>query len=134
MLDSPPLSQTPDVVVVEDDPFISRMYEVKLSKAGYNIALGTNGKEAIKLISQYHPKLALIDINMPEMTGIEAVKELKAQGYDFNNTSLVFLTNSNNPNDIEAVKALGAEYLIKADQTPKGVLELIKRKLGEISS
>jgi len=124
----------PDVIVVEDDPFISRMYEVKLSKAGYHIAMGGTGKDAIKLLNQYHPKLALIDINMPEMTGIEAVKELKASGYDFSKTSIVFLTNSNNPNDIEAAKALGGDYLIKADQTPRGVLELIKKKLAEISS
>lgn len=124
----------PDVVVVEDDPFISRMYEIKLSKAGYHIAMGTNGHEAVKLIQQYHPKLALVDINMPEMTGIEAITQLKHDGYDFSKTKVVFLTNSNNPNDIEAAKAMGADYLIKADQTPRGVLELIKKKLGEVSS
>src|SRR5690242_74289 len=100
-----------DVVVVEDDPFISRMYEVKLSKAGYHIAMGTNGHEAVKLVKQHHPKLALIDINMPEMTGIEAVKQLKQDNYDFSKTSVVFLTNSNNPNDIEAAKSMGADYL-----------------------
>lgn len=123
-----------DVVVVEDDPFISRMYEVKLSKAGYHIAMGANGHEAVSLLKQHHPKLALIDINMPEMTGIEAVKQLKQENYDFTKTSVVFLTNSNNPNDIEAAKSMGADYLIKADQTPRGVLELIKKKLGETSS
>ncbi len=123
----------PDVVIVEDDPFISRMYQVKLAKAGYNVAMGGNGHEAVALLKQHQPKLALIDINMPELTGIEAVKQLKEAGYDFSRTAVVFLTNSNNPNDIEAAKGLGADYLIKADQTPRGVLELIQRKLGETS-
>ena len=122
----------PEVIVIEDDPFISRMYEVKLSKAGYHIQMGASGKDVITLLNTYHPKLALVDINMPEMTGIEAVKQLKDSGYDFTKTQIVFLTNSNNPNDIEAAKALGGDYLIKADQTPRGVLELIKKKLGQV--
>ena len=127
---TPGIDDNPDVVIVEDDPFISRMYEIKLSKAGYHIAMGGTGHDAIKLLQDHHPKLALVDINMPEMTGIEAIKQLKRDGYDFSRTALVFLTNSNSLNDIEAVKALGAEYLVKAEQTPKGVLELIKKKLG----
>lgn len=120
-----------EVVVVEDDPFISRMYEMKLAKAGYKIVMGVNGQEAVKLITEHQPKLAMVDINMPEMSGLDAVEQLKSNGYDFSRTQVVFLTNSNNPNDIEKAKALGADYLIKADQTPRNVLELIQKKLGK---
>lgn len=120
-----------EVVVVEDDPFISRMYQMKLAKAGYKIVMGVNGQEAVKLITEHQPKLAMVDINMPEMSGLDAVEQLKSNGYDFSRTQVVFLTNSNNPNDIEKAKALGADYLIKADQTPRNVLELIQKKLGK---
>ena len=120
-----------EVVVVEDDPFISRMYEMKLAKAGYKIVMGVNGQEAVKLIAEHQPKLAMVDINMPEMSGLDAVEQLKSNGYDFSRTQVVFLTNSNNPNDIDKAKALGADYLIKADQTPRNVLELIQEKLGK---
>jgi len=120
-----------EVVVVEDDPFISRMYEMKLAKAGYKIVMGVNGQEAVKLITEHQPKLAMVDINMPEMSGLDAVEQLKSNGYDFSRTQVVFLTNSNNPNDIDKAKALGADYLIKADQTPRNVLELIQKKLGK---
>jgi CheY-like chemotaxis protein len=130
----PTTNEKADVVVVEDDPFISRMYQVKLAKAGYHIAMGVNGHDAVSLITQHQPRLALVDINMPEMTGIEAVNQLKNDGYDFSRTKIVFLTNSNNPNDIEKAKSMGADYLIKADQTPRGVLELIRKKIGEVSS
>lgn len=130
----PTVNQKADVVVIEDDPFISRMYQVKLAKAGYHIAMGVNGREAVALITQHQPRLALVDINMPEMTGIEAINQLRDDGYDFSRTKIVFLTNSNNPNDIEKAKAMGADYLIKADQTPRGVLELIRKKLGEVSA
>ena len=123
-----------DVIVVEDDPFISRMYEMKLAKAGYNIVMGANGKEGVDLINEHYPRLVLMDINMPEMTGTEAIEELKRQKYDFSQTAVVFLTNSNSSADIEKVAALGGEYLVKSDQTPKGVLELIQKKLGQVSS
>lgn len=123
-----------DVVIVEDDPFISRMYQIKLVKAGYHILMGSNGREGVKLISTHHPKLVLMDINMPEMSGLEAIAELKLQKYDFSKTAIVFLTNSNALEDIERVAGHGGEYLVKADQTPRGVLELIKKKLGQVSS
>lgn len=120
-----------EVVVVEDDPFISRMYQMKLAKAGYKIVMGVNGQDAVKLITEHQPKLAMVDINMPEMSGLDAIAQLKSNGYDFSRTQVVFLTNSNNPNDIEKAKALDADYLIKADQTPRNVLELIQKKLGK---
>ncbi len=124
-------SEKAEVVVVEDDPFISRMYEMKLAKAGYKIVMGVNGQDAVKLITEHQPKLAMVDINMPEMSGLDAIAQLKSNGYDFSRTQVVFLTNSNNPNDIDKAKALGADYLIKADQTPRNVLELIQKKLGK---
>jgi two-component system chemotaxis sensor kinase CheA len=124
-------SEKAEVVVVEDDQFISRMYEMKLAKAGYKIVMGVNGQDAVKLITEHQPKLAMVDINMPEMSGLDAIAQLKSNGYDFSRTQVVFLTNSNNPNDIEKAKALDADYLIKADQTPRNVLELIQKKLGK---
>ena len=104
---------------------------MKLAKAGYKIVMGVNGQDAVKLITEHQPKLAMVDINMPEMSGLDAIAQLKSNGYDFSRTQVVFLTNSNNPNDIEKAKALDADYLIKADQTPRNVLELIQKKLGK---
>lgn len=122
-----------DVIIVEDDPIISRMYHIKLSQAGYHILVATNGADSVKLVREHHPKLVLMDINMPEMTGIEAIRQLKSERYDFSRTAVVFLTNSNSLSDIEQAADLGAGYIMKSDQTPRQVLMLIQAKIGKVS-
>ncbi|MBP9826960.1 response regulator [Candidatus Saccharibacteria bacterium] len=122
------------IVIVEDDQYISRMYNVKLANAGYHVVLGQNGLDAIKLMNEHHPRLILIDINMPEMTGLDAIRQLKNDGYDFSHTGIIFLTNSDSQDDIERAKTMGADYIIKANITPKDMLEVIKKNLASISS
>ncbi len=118
-----------DIVLAEDDPFISRMYQIKLSGTGYKVASADNGRAAAELIRAHTPRLILIDINMPELSGFEVIESLKSGNYDFDHTDVVFLTNSNRKEDVERANKLGGEYLIKADLTPKSVLELIDSKL-----
>lgn len=118
-----------DIVLAEDDPFISRMYQIKLAGTGYKVASADNGRVAAELIRAKTPRLVLIDINMPELSGFEVIESLKSGSYNFDHTAVVFLTNSNRKEDVERAKKLGGEYLIKADLTPKSVLELIDSKI-----
>lgn len=118
-----------DIVLAEDDPFISRMYMIKLQNAGLNIALARSGRAAVELITANQPKLAMIDINMPELTGFEVYDVLKNNHYDWSRTEVIFLTNSSKKEDVEKARKLGRDYIIKSDSTPKQVLELIQSKL-----
>ena len=129
MKDTSITSEKAQLVIVEDDPFISRMYQMKIGQAGYKLAVGENGRDAVELITQHQPRLAMIEIHMREMGGFEVIKHLSSNGYDLSRTAFILLTNLNNPNDIERAKAIGAEYLIKADQTPRSILALIQKKL-----
>lgn len=121
--------QAADIVIAEDDPFISRMYQIKLTGSSYNVVAAGNGYEAAKLIRERQPKVVLLDINMPELGGFEAIEMLKNSGYDLAKTQFIFLTNSTRKEDMEHAKKLGGDYLVKADLTPKRVLELIESKL-----
>lgn len=121
--------KTVDIVLAEDDPFISRMYLVKLQGAGLNVVLASNGRAAVELISAHKPKLVLLDINMPELNGFEAYEVLKRNQYDWSKTEVIFLSNSSKKEDIERAKKLGRDYIVKSYSTPKQVLELIWSKL-----
>lgn len=118
------------IVIAEDDPFISRMYQAKLEIAGYGVTLVGNGRDAFETIRNHRPNLAMIDINMPELTGLEVMHGLEAAGYDMASTKFIILTNSGNPKDREAAGKLGAEFMIKAETTPRGVLDHINQLLG----
>lgn len=119
------------ILLAEDDPFIARMYETKLSAAGYKVVVKNNGLNAYEAIKEMQPDLLIIDINMPEVTGLELIKNLNNIGFDFKAHPVIILTNSSNPRDIEVAKTLNADYLVKAEMTPQEVLEKIQDKIGK---
>lgn len=124
----PPNGKT--VLIAEDDPFISRMYQTKLSAAGYNVVVKNNGRDAYEEIKRSRPDLMILDINMPELSGLEVLSALHSESYDFSTSPAMVLTNSAEPQDRANAEKFGAEYLIKAELTPRQVLDRINSKLG----
>lgn len=117
------------ILIAEDDPFISRMYEIKLGGAGYRVIVKNNGRDAFETAKAEHPSLLLLDINMPELSGLEVLAALAADGWDFAKAPAVVLTNSSQETDRKKALGYGAEYLVKAELTPKQVLDVISAKL-----
>lgn len=117
------------IFMAEDDPFISRMYQTKLTNSGFKVEIRANGREAYQDIKTIHPDLMMLDINMPELSGLEVLTALVNDGYDFSTSPALILTNSSDPNLRKKAESLGAEYLVKAELTPRFVLDLINQKL-----
>lgn len=116
------------ILFIEDDPFIVDMYKHVLTKAGYTVDVAYDGKQGLEKGTKNKYDLMLVDIMIPEITGIELLEKLRAQkGENLQGTKVVVLTNL--AQDDESRRALQAEadgYLIKADITPKKLVELIK--------
>jgi two-component system OmpR family response regulator len=117
------------ILLAEDDPFISRMYAVKLGGAGFTVITKTNGREAYEAIKAEKPSLVMLDINMPELTGLEVLAALASDGFDFTATPTIILTNSSSVEDRKRAQQFGADYLVKAEMTPRQVLDCIDAKL-----
>jgi len=118
------------ILIAEDDPFISRMYQIKLEGAGFKVIVKNNGRDAFEAIKSNHPNLVLLDINMPELSGLEVLSALQADGFDFTTLPIIVLTNSSEISDRNTAHSYGAEYLVKAELTPREVLDMISAKLG----
>ncbi|WP_428908270.1 response regulator [Niallia sp. Krafla_26] len=68
------------ILIVDDAKFMRMTLSNILTKAGHEIVgEGENGKDAIRLFRELQPDLITLDITMPEMSGIEAVKEIKKE-------------------------------------------------------
>ncbi len=65
------------ILVVDDDKKITRILKLQLSNSGYDVLVGHSGKEAVEIALQEQPNLVLMDIAMPEMDGVEAMKKIK---------------------------------------------------------
>lgn len=119
------------IVLVEDDSFISGMYQTKLTTLGYQVEVKEDGEVAWQRLQQDPlPDLLLLDIVLPKKDGFEILEALRKQ--DRTKTlPVILLTNLGQKPDIERGVKLGADdYIIKAHYTPTEVVEKINKLLA----
>jgi two-component system cell cycle response regulator DivK len=66
------------ILIVEDDELSLRMVTDVLQASGYDVVQSIDGKDTLKLATEQHPDLILMDIRLPEVSGVEHLKALKA--------------------------------------------------------
>ena len=67
----------PKVLLVDDDRLIHRLYQPHLERAGYQMLSAFDGSEAVEVALREQPQLIVMDIMMPEVDGLSAMRELK---------------------------------------------------------
>ncbi|HUS16360.1 MAG TPA: response regulator [Chloroflexia bacterium] len=72
------MQNAPKVLVVDDDPAILEICSDLLQTEGYQVAVATNGQQALNQIHRDPPAVVLMDITMPVMDGVEACRRIKA--------------------------------------------------------
>src|ERR1043166_6115089 len=84
------------ILIVDDDADLREILSAKLSKAGFTIEQAVNGKEGLAQIQAHAPDLVLLDVDMPEMNGVEMFRQLKSDP-ELRKVNVVFLTNFDEP-------------------------------------
>ena len=67
------------ILVVDDDPNILELVSIQLTQAGYTVQKASNGFEALTLIEEDYPDLAVVDVMMPGMDGYELTKKIRSE-------------------------------------------------------
>lgn len=117
------------ILLVEDDAFVSDIYETKLGQVGFSVVLAENGVEAVKKMEEKIPDLVLLDIVMPYMDGMEVLRKLKEKE-EWKKIPVILLTNLSEKEKVEEGLNLGAnDYLIKSHFTPAEVVEKVNALL-----
>ncbi len=118
-----------NILFVEDDRPISEMYARILTREGFTVDFAYNGNEALVKTKGKHYDLILLDIMMPEKTGIEVLHELRGlDGRGTPDTKIVILTNlAQDKTSQEALKAQADGYIIKADIVPSQLAQMVGR-------
>jgi CheY-like chemotaxis protein len=118
------------VLLVEDDRFLRRAAEAALRQRGFTVLLAADGEEAVRVAQAERPDLILMDLLMPKLTGLEALRILKT-GEDTRQIPVVILTNSSREGDMEEAMRLGAvKYLVKANLSLQALGDEAIRLLG----
>src|SRR6185437_5517234 len=67
------------ILVVDDDPNILELVSIQLTQAGYTVQKASNGFEALKLLDEGYPDLAVVDVMMPGMDGYTLTKKIRSE-------------------------------------------------------
>lgn len=120
------------ILIVEDDNILQEMYCEKFEMDGFNVEKSSTGREGLKILEENTPDIILLDILMPDMNGLEMLKEMK-KNRELRNIPVILLTNlgeSKIDMDPELSFALGIkDYLIKTKHTPDDVVKRVRQVL-----
>jgi DNA-binding NarL/FixJ family response regulator len=117
------------VLIADDHMLVRDGYRLMLDREEDLEVVGeaANGREAVELCRRLHPDLVLMDVRMPEMDGLKATREIKAESPT---TSVLVVTTYDNPDYLfEAVEAGAAGYVLK-DAPKSQLLDAVRRTLG----
>ena len=79
------------ILVVEDNQDISLLLKLLLESVGYQVKTVSNGKEALKEVEKIQPQLMLIDIMMPEVSGLQVTRTIKEK-FDYKDLPILLVS------------------------------------------
>ncbi|HWR85999.1 MAG TPA: response regulator [Rhodoglobus sp.] len=107
------------VVVADDDPDIRTLVGIAAAKAGLEVLASVgDGEAALQAIRQHRPDLAILDISMPERTGLDVVREARADD-SLGDLRIVLLSASVDDVSQEAGLGSGADYFMTKPFSPR---------------
>ena len=120
------------ILIAEDSPVDSLVLRNVLTHDGYEPVLVENGKAALQALeADPDIALAIVDMRMPEMDGLELVREMRSRP-ELESTPVLFVTAASDPASIRAaleLKTVG--YVLKPIREPSRILQLIHQSVGE---
>ncbi len=117
-----------NILICDDAAFMRMMIKDILTKNGYNVAgEAENGLKAIEKYKETNPDLVLMDITMPEMDGIQALREIKK----VDSSALVIMCSAMGQQAmvIESIQAGAKDFIVKPFQQER-VIEAVKKVVG----
>lgn len=117
------------VLIIDDEEAILLMYSEKLKTAGHEVLTANDGEEGLKIAQKQKPDLIFLDIIMPQVNGLDVLKELK-NNPDTKDIPVFLLTNLPEDTSGDKARELGVTgYLVKAQVEPAKLEEIIKETL-----
>ena len=117
-----------NILICDDAAFMRMMIKDILTKNGYNIVgEAENGAKAVEKYAELKPDLVLMDITMPEMGGIEALKKIKAA--DANASIIMCSAMGQQAMVIESIQSGAKDFIVKPFQADR-VLEAVQKVVG----
>jgi CheY-like chemotaxis protein len=117
------------ILIADDDEVLRSLLRLTLPAEDYNVAEATNGAEALALIEAGPPDLVVLDWQMPQRSGAEVLRELRASG---RRLPVLVLTAAGKPGHRRTAELLGADAFLTKPFSPLQLLAEIERLLASV--
>ena len=120
----------PKVLVVDDEPDITRLVKFTLERKNFEVYTADNGENALSIASQERPDLILLDVTMPVLDGYETCRRLKSNP-ETQTIPVVMLSARSQQAEIETGIEAGAVDYVKKPFSPKEVIDKVEEILNK---
>lgn len=111
------------ILMIEDDRTLSRLYQTKLTKTGYEVEIAFDGQEGLDKLANFKPDVILLDVIIPKIDGFAVLEKIKESPI-WKKIPVILLTNLGQDEDVAKGKKLGAsDYLVKSNLTPTEIIK-----------
>lgn len=116
------------ICIIDDDPFLLDMYNLKFQQSGYEVVCFTDSSKAVEALRKDGEfEAILLDLVMPKMDGFEVLRIIREENLCSEHVVLVILSNQGQDKDIARAEEFGVDgYLIKANTLPSEVLQYVR--------
>lgn len=119
------------ILIVEDDPMIAEIYQKKFISAGFEVAVAENGKKVLEEVENSQFDLVLLDMVLPEMSGLEILKKLKSGNYNPSMKVIIFSNLSEKSDRDEAMQNGADGFIGKTQYNPSELVTEVRRILHQ---
>jgi DNA-binding response OmpR family regulator len=117
------------ILVVDDDFHICKVLSLKLKNASFEVVSASNGEEALETIQKLSPSLMITDFSMPEMTGLELVRQVREMENTKNIPIIMLTARGQTVEEAEGESPL-INALMSKPFSPREVLQKVEELLG----
>jgi DNA-binding response OmpR family regulator len=118
MSDPASADDQPVILAADDDEDILQLVAFRLGRAGYRVLQARDGEEAIALATEHEPDLAVLDVGMPKMDGLEVARRLRAAEAT-KSIPIIMLTARAQDTDVQGGFEAGANDYLRKPFSPK---------------
>ncbi len=116
-----------NVLCIEDEHFISELYDRALKKAGYNVTTIIDGQQGLEEAKTDQYDIILLDIMVPTITGIELLEKLRSELPRIKAKIIITTNLEQKEEDRKAIEKQADGYIIKANITPRQLAEFLQK-------
>jgi DNA-binding response OmpR family regulator len=119
----------PLVLIADDDPDILGLVSLRLRKSGYEVVTAENGRDALETVRERRPDVAIVDMRMPEMDGLELIRQIRGDEQSGDMKVIALSARVREVNVAAALEA-GADDYVEKPFSPRKLVELVGSKLA----